>query len=244
MRQRKQFLLSALQLLFGNVHGKCCRAWDWRRRSGKEEFRFQRTEKVEHCYQSLEAFSYLAHFTGRGPVFRKSDQPGDGFEFHSHVFPCEYYTYVKFCYSSRKIDGPTGLPRPVLIQILKETLQPKTTTIHTSKRLLNYERDPTTGVITLTFSDGSTATADCLIGADGVHSATRASIFRQLIDSPGTPPSSAESYKKYIDPIWSGMYAYRCTVPADKLKESYPNHAALGPPKIVRPSSSKSLIIF
>ncbi|KDR76855.1 hypothetical protein GALMADRAFT_1328829 [Galerina marginata CBS 339.88] len=158
---------------------------------------------------------------GRGPVFRKSDKPEGGFEFHSHILPY----------------GPTALPRAILTQILQAKLQQKTTTIHTSKRLVNYQRDLVTGLITLNFADGSTATTDILIGADGVHSAVRASMFKELINSPTTTASDSNDYKKYIDPIWSGMYAYRCTVPADKLKEHYPDHPALGPPKIVSSAS-------
>lgn len=65
----------------------------------------------------------------------------------------------------------------------------------------------------LTFKDGSTAHADCLIGADGIHSATRRHILGP--DHPATEPVnhdgwqiyrtmvSADFARQHIDPKWT-----------------------------------------
>jgi salicylate hydroxylase len=75
----------------------------------------------------------------------------------------------------------------------------------------------------LIFSDGSTATADILVGADGVHSATRESMFKSLGDG----------YEQYIPPVFSGTIAYRGVISKAKLAEVFPGHRALDHPKIV-----------
>ncbi|KAF5321784.1 hypothetical protein D9619_001981 [Psilocybe cf. subviscida] len=148
----------------------------------------------------------------RGPTFRKGDQPEDGFDFHSHMMPY----------------GPTAIARPILLEILQARLSDKTN-IYTSKRLLEYRTDTDTAEpIELVFDDGSTGRADIVIGADGVHSMTRAKMYRLLESA----DQEAGSYDKFIDPIWSGTYAYRAQVDLVKFKEKYPDHKALDNPRI------------
>jgi salicylate hydroxylase len=56
--------------------------------------------------------------------------------------------------------------------------------------------------IHLTFKDGSTAEADCLIGADGIHSETRKYLLGP--DHPATEPMvSVEEAKKHINEKWT-----------------------------------------
>ncbi|KAF8883524.1 FAD/NAD(P)-binding domain-containing protein [Infundibulicybe gibba] len=147
----------------------------------------------------------------RGPVFRKADKPDGGFDFHNHMMPY----------------GPMSLTRPTLLELLQARLSNKSH-IHTLKRLVKYEVEPS-GSIELLFADGTRASCDVLIGADGVHSPTRASLYGAL--AIGAAPDTAD-YQKYIEPIWSGTYAYRCSVQLDKFKELYPDHQALSKPKI------------
>lgn len=74
--------------------------------------------------------------------------------------------------------------------------------------------DPATDPVTLTFADGSTETADVVIGADGVHSVLRAAL---------TPAAT---------PTFSGLCAFRALVPADAAPEFARRHAQtiwLGP---------------
>ncbi|KAH9926901.1 uncharacterized protein B0H18DRAFT_1084856 [Fomitopsis serialis] len=76
--------------------------------------------------------------------------------------------------------------------------------------------------IALRFKDGSTATCDVLIGADGVKSATR----RRSSTSLRTP----RSLRRAAQPRWSGIYAYRTTIPAEALRSRIPNHTVLREP--------------
>src|SRR6185503_4622340 len=66
--------------------------------------------------------------------------------------------------------------------------------IHLGRELTGL--DQSGGQVTLTFADGSTATADAVIGADGVHS-----IVRDIIVGPDAP-------------IHRGRIAYRAVFPA------------------------------
>ncbi|SNT60975.1 2-polyprenyl-6-methoxyphenol hydroxylase [Actinomadura meyerae] len=62
--------------------------------------------------------------------------------------------------------------------------------VRTGHRLVGFEQDAE--AVTARFADGSQARADVLVGADGIHSATRAALF------PGEGP-----------PRWSGMMTWR-----------------------------------
>lgn len=74
------------------------------------------------------------------------------------------------------------------------------------RRVAGIERAPD-GASTITFADGSSETVDLLIGADGIHSAVRASMF-----GPDHPQ-------------FTGLVAYRAVVPASRL-EGVPNLGA------------------
>ncbi|MCX4744111.1 FAD-dependent monooxygenase [Kitasatospora sp. NBC_01287] len=73
--------------------------------------------------------------------------------------------------------GPRAFDRPTLRQILLAGLEDR---VHHGARLVDHSREPD-GTVTARFADGSTATADLLIGADGVGSAVR----RQLLPHAG-----------------------------------------------------------
>ena len=60
------------------------------------------------------------------------------------------------------------------------------------------------GQVELSFADGSVATADVVIGADGTHSVVREAVLDG--EAPGPPR-------------FSGVCAYRCLVPADRAPE-------------------------
>ncbi|KAJ3823321.1 hypothetical protein F5880DRAFT_1612993 [Lentinula raphanica] len=143
----------------------------------------------------------------RGPIFRKSDQTTPGYDFHDHIMPY----------------GPLGLHRPTLLEILQYKLS-KNCTIHTSKALVDYtvntEDDRST--ITLHFADNTTAETDVLVGADGVYSATRQTMFHGLAKETGD-----DDYTRYARARFSGTLAYRGPVPSDKLGEKHPGHMAL-----------------
>ena len=65
--------------------------------------------------------------------------------------------------------GPRAFDRPTLRQIMLSGLDGQ---VHFGARLTAYRREPD-GRVTACFADGRTASADLLIGADGVNSAVR-----------------------------------------------------------------------
>ncbi|KAJ7717963.1 hypothetical protein B0H16DRAFT_1798522 [Mycena metata] len=140
----------------------------------------------------------------RGPTFRKSDQSAEGYDFHNHMMPY----------------GPLSLHRPTLLEILQSKLSTDCK-IYTSKRLVGYSASAGEA-ITLSFSDGSTATADIIVGADGVHSATRASLFGLL----------GHGYKQYAAPTFNGTIVFRGMVPKSKMVATFPQHTGLESPKV------------
>lgn len=78
----------------------------------------------------------------------------------------------------RELDGPRTLTRAALYRALhQEALRRGVQIVH-GKRLVSA-----TGDVTATFQDGTTASGDLLVGADGLHSAVRT-----LIDPQAEPP--------------------------------------------------------
>ncbi|GJJ11123.1 hypothetical protein Clacol_005354 [Clathrus columnatus] len=122
-------------------------------------------------------------------------------------------------------DGPATIARPILAELLQTRLSTNCT-IHVSKRLISYEENEEGGV-KLNFSDGSISTADVLIAADGIHSASRASMYKIL----GKREGREGYYEQFIEPKFSGTFAYRCGVPSEKFAALYPNHQVLGDQK-------------
>ncbi|EIW79727.1 FAD/NAD(P)-binding domain-containing protein [Coniophora puteana RWD-64-598 SS2] len=117
--------------------------------------------------------------------------------------------------------APSSMHRRALVDILKASLPP-TCTVHTSKRLKSYQED-STGTLTLEFTDGITALADVLIGADGIRSPTRRSLFETAAQH--TPPLFNTAHlSNYVNPLFSGIMVYRSLFPIKDLLEKYPDH--------------------
>lgn len=108
------------------------------------------------------------------------------------------------------------------------------THLHLGKKLMRYSQSPSTaaaGSVRLYFEDGSTSVCDVLIGADGIHSRTRASLLQEFVSSQAC---LSESIKEKIlstgKPFWTGTVAYRGVFPAEALQKKCPGHrATLGP---------------
>ncbi|KAG2128278.1 FAD/NAD(P)-binding domain-containing protein [Suillus clintonianus] len=174
------------------------------------------------------AFKVLRNF---GPDFERQLLQRCGSEYTEKYVPA-----IKF----RKSDQPVGIDLFYLMTkgnqlrihradfhgILLSHLPPSCTT-HNAKRLKSYTQ-PFNGrsrnsPITLTFGDGSTATCDVLIGADGIRSAVRSCMMRELAE--GMHPNEKQSVLSCINPVWSGATAYRTLISAEKLRTRCPNHS-------------------
>ncbi|KAG1900266.1 salicylate hydroxylase [Suillus fuscotomentosus] len=106
--------------------------------------------------------------------------------------------------------------------VLLSHLSPSCTT-YNAKRLKSYIQPRSRkSPIKLIFQDGSTATCDVLIGADGIKSSVRPCMMRELAEVVG--PHEKQSVLSCMNPIWSGVTAYRTLIPAEKLRARCPNH--------------------
>ncbi|KAN0080158.1 hypothetical protein V8E55_009724 [Tylopilus felleus] len=79
-----------------------------------------------------------------------------------------------------------------------------------------------TGKIILHFSDGSSTLTDVLVGPDGIRSATRKTMYRNLASST-QDDDSRKRLLECIDPVWTGMLVYRNLIPTVKLLKEYPD---------------------
>ncbi|KAF9230357.1 hypothetical protein BU15DRAFT_83737 [Melanogaster broomeanus] len=76
------------------------------------------------------------------------------------------------------------------------------------------------------FSDGTTATADVLLGADGIRSAVRKTMFEAASEESDNTNDNAD-LKQYIDATWTGMVIYRSIFPAENLRKVDPENLSL-----------------
>lgn len=134
--------------------------------------------------------------------------------------------------------GNVSFHRADFLDVLASGLDKTVTTPHFSKRLASYsqpapaEREPSRpdGVV-LRFTDGSTATCDVLVGADGIHSATRKTLLEEAAAL--ADPGQAETLRGLKEPVWSGSVAYRAVVSGEALRRVNPGHRALTTPQNV-----------
>ncbi|EIW82784.1 FAD/NAD(P)-binding domain-containing protein [Coniophora puteana RWD-64-598 SS2] len=114
--------------------------------------------------------------------------------------------------------------------VLLDNVSPSVET-YTSKRLDSYTQpsaDNPSEPIILNFRDGSTATCDILVGADGVKSVVRKFMMQNLSrDVDALKKCSTEEYLACIEPVFSGGVSYRTLIQADKLRAVDPNHRVL-----------------
>jgi len=125
--------------------------------------------------------------------YRRSDSPDPGFRFALFKPP---YGCIKF-HRAHFLD--------VLVRNLPEGVA------HLKKKLTSYE-DTDNGV-NLTFADGTTASADVLVGSDGIKSVVRRQMYKD------EAAKDKPHLLQYIEPIWSGSMIYRALAPAEKLFE-------------------------
>lgn len=130
--------------------------------------------------------------------------------------------------------------------IIKQ-LSPRVRTF-TSKRLISYEMSSSFSLddsdssehILLNFKDGSSATCDILIGADGVKSAVRGCMFEGLAKNAENEGDTkkAEELRDHVKAKFSGASVYRTLIPAEVLRKISPEHPSLDRPAFVSASFS------
>lgn len=170
---------------------------------------------------------------------RKSDQK-NGIHFYSMSPPCMYvlsFSRARVCFVEWwfcPAGGPHAFHRAEFLDCLAGNLDPDITSVYFRKRLQSYattsEASPSS--ITLEFKDGSTATCDLLIGADGIHSATRCTLLELAAQESevGASRGGVETdirLREMKEPVWSGHTAYRTIVSSEKLRNLNPNHRIL-----------------
>jgi salicylate hydroxylase len=122
----------------------------------------------------------------------------------------------------------TGVHRGQFQTILVNRLHPNCKT-HLSKRLVSYTQSPDENEpVCLTFDDGSTATCDVLIGADGVRSVVRQKMVDELAvrSELSGKHDDAQKWRDFMAAKFSGVLVYRTVIPSEKLAKINPNHNA------------------
>ena len=133
------------------------------------------------------------------------------------------------------VVGFLSYHRAALLQCLVEQIDPQSTTIHFSKRLVSFELpsdDHKAAPIRLSFKDGTSAKCNVLIGADGIHSSIRhvmLDLAAQNAEKSESEDSEtiAASLRDRKGPIWSGSVAYRGLISVEELKKINPNHRVI-----------------
>jgi salicylate hydroxylase len=130
------------------------------------------------------------------------------------------------------IGGVAGVQRSAFHGVLTKHL-PETCRIHLSKRLKsysqtnpsgNYSDSEKTAAVQLQFEDGTTASCDILVGADGIKSPVRRCLLKEKADALRLQGKveEADELMKSVEPTWTGAVTYRMTIPLDRLRTELP----------------------
>jgi salicylate hydroxylase len=97
-----------------------------------------------------------------------------------------------------------------------------------SKRLESYTQQPGDAIL-LRFQDGSTATCDILLGADGVKSAVRKAMLYEAASWAESQQRNADAaeLRNLSEPHFSGFFCNRALIPTERLSSISPQHRAL-----------------
>ncbi|KAH0831269.1 hypothetical protein J3R83DRAFT_13903 [Lanmaoa asiatica] len=152
--------------------------------------------------------------SSRGPCMRRSDIREGGYIWY------------------HKVDGYdfSSMHRQHMVAILEKHL-PSSCIVHSRKQLVDYtepERQDAHSMspVILRFADGTTATTDVLVGADGLRSAVRKTLFEAA--SEDKTSGDKTDLKQYMEATFTGMTVYRCLIPTETLKKENPENPSLG----------------
>lgn len=138
--------------------------------------------------------------------------------------------------------GMIGFHRIRFLEVLATHVDQHCVTTHFSKRLVSYnDVDGPNSPVQLMFADGSSATADILIGCDGIHSTVRHQLLESAAarcESTGVQEdlTTAEKLRASIEPVWTGSTVYRSVISSEMLAEKCPNALSLSRPIYVSAS--------
>lgn len=123
--------------------------------------------------------------------------------------------------------GLMGIHRAEFHEVLLNHLSSRCRTLP-SKRLESYVQRPGAPIM-LRFQDGSTATCDVLIGADGLKSAVRETMFHEAAIRAESQQRNADSaqLRSLSKPRFSGVFSYRALIPGARLSSISPQHRVL-----------------
>ncbi|VDB99296.1 unnamed protein product [Peniophora sp. CBMAI 1063] len=100
---------------------------------------------------------------------------------------------------------------------------PKDIGLHKLKRLVSYSDPADDGaLVRLFFADGTQATCDVLVGADGIRSAVRATMLNELAEST-EDKAHAERLRDRVLPRYSGVVTHRIVLPREKFSQLSPD---------------------
>lgn len=193
-----------------------------------------------HIYEAATAFSEVGAGVGVWPRIWKTLRKLGLAEDLKRVTHLEPKEETVDTFQFRKSDQPTGnnfyklqthgsfltYHRPDFQQVLIDNL-PSSVKITYCKRVQSYSQSIKDGNVTLEFVDGSTVTHDLVIGADGIKSAIRKVVLEEQA-AKATAAGREEEAKELlnsIEPIWTGIVAYRNLIPTERLvkyKETHP----------------------
>lgn len=131
-----------------------------------------------------------------------------------------------------------GFHRAKFLDILLTHVDTTRITLHNSKRLISYTQKEDSGspeLVQLQFADGTTASADVLLGADGIHSPTRHAVLNEVaakLEAAGGS-QKATRLRKSCEALWSGTTCYRALIPSERLKTLNAEHRSLTRPLLV-----------
>ncbi|EPQ55733.1 FAD/NAD P-binding domain-containing protein [Gloeophyllum trabeum ATCC 11539] len=169
-----------------------------------------------HIYEAARQFGEIGAGIGMYPRVWKADAP-EGLDFHE----------------TKDAGVFRSFHRAELQQAILKSIPPACK-MHLIKRLVSFDEPENLEYpVTLTFEDGTTAACDLLIGADGIKSVVRASLFRKWAEEAAEGKQDvAETLLKHVDPVWTGVLAYRCVIPRERLEAQAPNHRVFQMPLV------------